>query len=134
MKVFADTNVLISAFTSSGLCSELLESILSKHNLMTGEVVLIELDRVLKTKLKVPEEKVNNTIKFLRSLHVEPKPKQPSELVIRDEDDRWVLESAIQAGADILVTGDKDLLIMAEMVSSLKILSPRELRDFLQTI
>ncbi len=51
----------------------------------------------------------------------------PSGISIRDSDDLWVLQSAIEAESDYLVTGDKDLLDTAEIVEDLKIVSPREL-------
>ena len=47
---------------------------------------------------------------LLRRHHNEPIPFQFSEVQVRDEDDRWVLESALRAKADVLITGDKDLL------------------------
>ena len=125
MKVFADTNVLVSAFIARGLCADLLEVILADHQLMTGEFVLQELNRVLVKKLKVPERKVSNALQFLHKQHVEPIPDEPSEIKVRDEDDRWVLESAIRARADILVTGDKDLLDISKNILQLKIISPR---------
>lgn len=132
MKNFADTNVLVSAFTARGLCADLLEVILADHQLMTGEVVLKELERVLTKKLKVPESKVSNVVKFLRKHHVEPTPDKPSIVKVRDEDDRWVLESAIRAKADILVTGDKDLLDISKKVPRLRIISPRGFWELLQ--
>jgi len=132
MKIFADTNVLVSAFTARGLCADLLEVILADHQLITGEFVLKELKRVLVKKLKVPREKVSDTIQFLRKHHVEPIPDDPSEIKVRDEDDRWVLESAIRAGADILVTGDKDLLDISKNVPQLKFISPRGFWELVQ--
>ncbi|MEX0905663.1 MAG: putative toxin-antitoxin system toxin component, PIN family [Balneolaceae bacterium] len=125
MKIFADTNVLVSAFTARGLCSDLLEVILADHQLMTGEFILQELHRVLVEKLKVPESKVSDVLQFLRKHHIEPIPDEPSRIKVRDEDDRWVLESAIRAKADILATGDKDLLVISKKISQLKIISPR---------
>lgn len=132
MKIFTDTNVLVSAFTARGLCADLLEVILSDHQLMTGEVVLDELKRVLTTKLNVPEKDVSEVNQFLRSYHVEPMPEKPSEIKVRNEDDQWVLESAIQAKADILVTGDKDLLIISKNVPGLRITTPREFWELLK--
>lgn len=132
MKIFADTNVLVSAFTARGLCADLLEVILTDHQLMTGEVVLEELERVLTKKLKIPDSKVSNVVKFLRNFHVEPVPDKPSEIKVRDEDDRWMLESAIRSKADILVTGDKDLLDISKKVSQLRIISPRGFWELLQ--
>ena len=132
MKIFADTNVLVSAFTARGLCADLLEIILADHQLMTGEFVLQELERVLKTKLKVPNRKVFDVLQFLRNHHVEPIPDQHSKVEVRDEDDRWVLESAIRAEAEVLVTGDKDLLDISKNVPQLKIISPRGFWELLQ--
>ncbi|MDZ7756453.1 putative toxin-antitoxin system toxin component, PIN family [Rhodohalobacter sp.] len=132
MKIFTDTNVLVSAFTARGLCADLLEVILADHQLMTGEFVLQELERVLITKLKVPQNKVSRTLLFLRKHHIEPIPEKPSKIKVRDEDDRWVLESALSAKADILVTGDKDLLVLSKKITRIKIISPRGFWEILK--
>ncbi|MEX1136842.1 MAG: putative toxin-antitoxin system toxin component, PIN family [Balneolales bacterium] len=132
MKIFIDTNVLVSAFIARGLCADLLEVILADHQLMTGEFVLQELERVLITKLNVPQYKVSNTLLFLRKHHIEPIPEEPSEIKVRDEDDRWVLESALKAKADILVTGDKDLLVLSKNIIQIRIISPRGFWEILK--
>ncbi|MFO7798419.1 MAG: putative toxin-antitoxin system toxin component, PIN family [Rhodohalobacter sp.] len=132
MKIFADTNVLISAFTARGLCADLLEVILLDHQLITGEIVLDELNSVLLNKLNVPEKRVQNVLQFMRQHHVEPAPENPSKIKIRDEDDRWILESALRANADVLVTGDKDLLVISNKISQLKIISPRGFWELLK--
>ncbi|MGF1669488.1 MAG: hypothetical protein ACFCU6_03495 [Balneolaceae bacterium] len=69
MEIFADTDVLVSAFTARGLSADLLEVILADHQLMTGEFVLQELHRVLVQKLKVPERRVSDVLQFLRKYH-----------------------------------------------------------------
>ena len=61
----------------------------------------------------------------LRDQVVVPRPVAPSVLRVRDPDDAWVLASAITGAADLLVTGDKDLLAVAPH-APLPILSPRE--------
>tara|TARA_Y100000590_G_C15710915_1_gene1010249 strand:+ start:1307 stop:1432 length:126 start_codon:yes stop_codon:yes gene_type:complete len=40
MKVFLDTNVLVSAFATRGLCADVMRVILTEHELLIGEVVL----------------------------------------------------------------------------------------------
>ena len=132
MKIFSDTNVLVSAFTARGLCADLLEVILADHQLMTGEFVLKELEGVLATKLNVPKNRVLDTLRFLQKHHVEPIPDQTSEIKVRDEDDRWVLESALRAKADILVTGDNDLLVLSKNITRIKIISPRGFWEILK--
>ncbi len=99
---------------------------------MTGEFVLNELARALIEKLNVPELIARDAEDLLRQHHIEPLPDQPSEVQIRDEDDRWVLESALRAKADVLITGDKDLLDISKQVPQLKIVTPREFWELVQ--
>lgn len=132
MKVFADTNFLVSAFATRGLSAEVFQLILAEHQLMTGEFVLTELTRVLTEKLNVPERIVSDAENLLRRHHIEPLPDHPSEVQVSDEDDRWVLESAIKANADVLITGDKDLLDVSNQVPQLKIVTPREFWELVQ--
>lgn len=131
MRVFFDTNVLVSALTARGLCKDLLGKCLTDHVLITGEVVLDELRRVLSKQFQLPNDYVNEVLAELREEYVEPKPQLSSDVKLRDKDDGWVLASAIAAQADVLVTGDKDLLIVAEK-TQLKIVSPRQLWEMLK--
>ena len=112
MRVFLDTNVLVSAFATRGLCADLVRHLLVEHELMTGAVNLTELRRVLKTKLCVPKDTVSAIEELLRDQTIVPKPKKLLGLEIRDRDDAWVLASAVAGGADMLVSGDSDLLDM----------------------
>jgi putative PIN family toxin of toxin-antitoxin system len=90
-----------------------LRLILAAHQLVTGEVNLEELRRVLKERFLVSSEDVAEIEAALRAETVVPRPAEPSAIPVRDPDDRWVLASAIAAGADMLVTGDQDLLAVS---------------------
>ena len=128
MRVFLDTNVLVAAFATRGLCADVLRVVLTEHDLITGEVVLGELRDVLAKRLKLPPGTVADIMALLRAQEVVPKPANPSSLPIRDPDDRWMLASAVAGGADVLVTGDQDLLAIAAQ-APLTILNPRGLWD-----
>ncbi len=132
MKVFADTNFLVSAFATRGLSADVFQLVLAEHQLMTGEFLLNELAGVLTEKLNVPERIARDAEDLLRRHHIEPLPDQPSEVQVRDEDDRWVLESALRAKADVLITGDKDLLDISKKVPQLKIVTPRKFWELVQ--
>jgi len=132
MKVFADTNFLVSAFATRGLSADVFQLVLAEHQVMTGEFNLTELKRVLTEKLKVPKQITVEAEELLRRYHIEPVPDNPSGVQVRNDDDRWVLESAIRACADVLITGDKDLLDVSNQVPQLKILTPREFWELLQ--
>ena len=128
MRVFLDTNVFVAAFATRGLCADVLRIVLAEHDLITGEVVLGELRDVLAKRLKLPPSTVADIMALLRAQEVVPKPANPSSLPIRDPDDRWILASAVAGGADVLVTGDQDLLAIAAQ-APLTILNPRGLWD-----
>ena len=125
MKIFLDTNVLVSGFATRGLCADVIRLVLAEHELITAEVVLHELKQVLKQKIQLPAEQIEEILAFLENQTVQPKPKSVSSIPVRDEDDQWVLASALAAKADMLVTGDKDLLDAAGQVSDLTITDPR---------
>ena len=125
MKIFADTNVLVSAFATRGLCAELLRHIIAEHDLLCGEVVLEEFERILATKMKVPANLVSEYLRSLRHHPIAPRPTTLPEYEIRDSDDTLVLASAISIGAEVLVTGDKDLLSVREQIVELRIMEPR---------
>jgi putative PIN family toxin of toxin-antitoxin system len=131
VKVFFDTNVLVSAYTTRGICTDLLRYILAEHELLTGEVNLLELRRVLKDRFHASVEIIETIEGELRDETIVPKPAKPSLLPIRDPDDRWVLASAIDGRADLLVTGDQDLLAVAQQ-APLSIVDPRGCWDRLR--
>jgi putative PIN family toxin of toxin-antitoxin system len=110
VRVFLDTNVLVSAFAARGLCADVVRHVLAEHELLTGEVNLAELRRVLRRRLGAPADTVEAIERLLRDQVVVPRPKRPVDIAVRDPDDAWVLASAVAGKADVLVTGDRDLL------------------------
>jgi putative PIN family toxin of toxin-antitoxin system len=132
LKIFADTNVLVSAFATRGLCADLVRHVIAEHELLTGEVVLDEFERILRKKMKVPAILVAAHLRTLRYGPVAPNPRNLTDYEIRDADDKLVLASAINIGADGLVTGDKDLLSVREQVKELAIMEPRALWELLR--
>lgn len=133
MKVYLDTNVLVSAFTARGLCADLVRYLLAEHDVMTGEVNLVELRRVLADDFHASEQQIATVEGLLRDQVIVPRPATASRLPLRDDDDAWVLASAVEGAADLLVTGDKDLLSVAAR-APLPILSPREAWERLRLV
>jgi len=131
VRVFLDTNVLVSAFATRGLCADLFRHVLAEHDLITGEVIILELRRVLRDKMSVPAATIAAVERVLRDHVVVPKPAKPHSLPIRDPADRWVLATAVAGKADVLVTGDSDLLDMAAR-APLRIMDPRGFWDLIR--
>ena len=124
MKVFFDTNVLVSAFTTRGLSADVFRLVVAEHELLIGEVNLTEVRRVLHDRFKVPPAEIALVEDQLRTHTIVARPAAPSDVPQRDRDDAWVLASALAGGAELLVTGDKDLLSVAER-APLPIVDPR---------
>lgn len=87
MRVFFDTNVLVSAFLTRGLCADLLRLVLTEHTLVTSGVVLSELSDVLSRKGRLPSQQVDAIETFLREQPVAPRPTQTLALGLVDADD-----------------------------------------------
>jgi uncharacterized protein len=131
LKVFLDTSVLVAAFATRGLCADVVRSVLAEHELVVGETVLTELGRVLKEKIGTPEPQARNTVAFVRQ-HALVAAETPVPAVeIPDASDLPILAAAIQGSAEVLVTGDKDLLVLRR-VESLPILDPRGFWDLIK--
>ena len=124
MRVFLDTNVLVSAFTTRGLSADVLRLVLVEHELITGEFNLEEFRRVLGARMNAPDALIDEAEQLLREQDIVPRPAEPYPIQIRDPDDAWVLASAVAGAAEVLVTGDHDLLSLGEE-APLRILSPR---------
>jgi len=132
VKVFLDTNVLVSAFTTRGLCADVVRLVLAKHELLSGEVILEELQQVLVERFHIPRPVNQGVIELLRSQAVViPKPESPAAIGVRDPDDERVIASAMRGKADVLVTGDKDMLVL-ERIGSMPIYDPRGFWEYLK--
>lgn len=132
MRVFLDTNVLASALTTRGLCTELFELVLQGHELLISEPVLEELERILPGKLG---QSRSVTVGFVALLRAEarlttaehPFPALP------DPDDEAIIASALAGQADVFITGDKALLDL-QRIEKLPVMSPRQFWELLAGI
>jgi putative PIN family toxin of toxin-antitoxin system len=129
VRVFLDTNVLISAFATRGICRELVARVVREHEFQTSEVVIKEVRRVLKRKLKVDDATTDETEAFLRNFHVETRIEKLPDVSINDKSDLDVLGSAVAARAEIFITGDRELLELGKSIRGLEILDPRGFWD-----
>jgi putative PIN family toxin of toxin-antitoxin system len=125
MKIFLDTNVLASAAATRGLCADVLREVFASHDLFISDQVLNELRRVLKLKFGVGQDLIDDFIQLLQQDSVLAKPSQVPKVKLQDTEDLTILAAAITAGAEVLITGDKELLNLGR-VENLEILNPRQ--------
>lgn len=132
MRVFLDTNVLVSAFAARGLCADLFEVVLLEHGLITGDRVLAELARALETKLKMPARRSGEIVVYVgESADTRVHASTPAVARV-DPDDASILGEALAGSAEIFVTGDAAVLRLRAL-ERMKILSPRDFWTFLHS-
>lgn len=125
MKVVLDTNVLLAAFGTRGLCEALFTACLEAHEVVTSEHILHELKRHLTRAFRMPAQQAEDIVAFMRESSELVEPAPVPKAACRDKDDLPVLGTAVSAHADLLVTGDRDLLAL-ERYEGIPIVTPRE--------
>jgi uncharacterized protein len=131
VRIFLDTNVLVSAFASRGLSADLLEVVTIEHELVTGRGVLKELERALRIKLKVPASRRAEVVELIASEAVLVVNEAEAADCDADEDDRFILGEALAGDAAVFVTGDADVVAL-KAVGPMQIVTPRQLWDLLR--
>ena len=128
MKAVFDTNVLVAAFVSEGVCSKLLIRARKRQfHLFISPYILQEFERVLVRKLAVPKGEARDAVRLVSEaadviLLLPPDLEAP---ICRDSNDDAVLACSLAAETDYLVTGDADLLDPRSFRNTL-IISPRD--------
>jgi putative PIN family toxin of toxin-antitoxin system len=125
MKVFLDTNVLASAAATRGLCADVVREVFGRHESVISKQVLDELGRVLRYKFGLPKTLSVDFISVVRQDSILAKPGKMPDVKLRDKDDVKILAAAIASGADVLLTGDAELVALGSY-EDMVILSPRQ--------
>jgi putative PIN family toxin of toxin-antitoxin system len=131
LKVYLDTNVVVSAVATRGVCADLLHVILAEHELVLGETVLTEMRRVLRRKIGLSRDTIGELETFLRRQSTVVTAREAVSTTTLDAADAAVLAEAATAAVDVLVTGDRDVLEVAD--SPVTIVSPRGLWERLRS-
>lgn len=127
-----DTNVLFAAQATNGVCAALYRATLRIGRPLISHAILAELEEKLESKLSLSLNEAARVRAAIES-ECEVVPVVPlQEPVCRDHDDDMVLGTALGGNADVIVTGDKDLLVL-KSYNGIPILTPAEFFARLQT-
>lgn len=91
--------------------------------------MLDDLRRNLPRKFRLGEEEVADVGSVVRKAVAIVQPTVPPEAVCRDPDDDQVIVGALAGGADAVITGDKDLLVLHPF-RGIAMLRPRDFWRF----
>jgi predicted nucleic acid-binding protein len=119
--------VLVSALIADGPPSRLLEEAIDDRiELVLPELVLAELQRVLTVKLGFDEQHARAACDLLAGVAASrPGPPSSAEAITGDSADDEILACAVEAGVDVLVTGDRRHLLPLGAHHGVRILTPQ---------
>ena len=122
--------MLVSAFIAAGPPSRIVEEAIDgRLELVLPEPVMEELERILVEKLAFDSERWREVEALLADLAVEsvPVPEGPVEPMTSDPDDNLILACAVQAGVEVLVSGDRKHLLPLGTHRGVRVLTPQGL-------
>ena len=125
MKIVLDTNVILSAFLTEGITHKVFYDCIITHDIYISEFIVNELKSVLHRKFEVKDEDIKEFIYFLESSFHITIPSNELPKICRDETDNNILQLAYFVKADVIISGDKDLLTLKKF-KGIRIISTRD--------
>jgi uncharacterized protein len=124
MKAVFDTNVLVAAFVTEGICAKLLGRARRKQfYLVLSPFILEEFENVLLKKFSASKEQIRTASHLISETAQIVSHTSVVSGICRDPDDDQILSCALSAEAEYLVTGDNDLLELKEF-HGIRIVTP----------
>jgi putative PIN family toxin of toxin-antitoxin system len=117
--------MLIAALIAHGVCADLVEHCVLRHNAISSDGILAELHEHLVGKFKYTLDEADDAVNLLRSRMELVVPRTLTAPVCRDSDDDMILGTALASNADCIVTGDNDLLVV-QRYEGIDIIRPSE--------
>ncbi|MEM3712667.1 MAG: putative toxin-antitoxin system toxin component, PIN family [Thermoproteota archaeon] len=127
LKVVLDTNILVSAWFWEGNESKIVEMI--ENGLVIGYTspqLMQEFEKVMNyPKFRLSEDEIASAIGYYQILLRTIEPKTAVNIIRNDPADNRVLECALSAKANAIITGDKHLLALGKF-KNIRILTSTE--------
>ena len=128
-RIVLDTNVIVSALVFGGVPRTVLElADVGRCELFYSEPIQAEVCRVLAEKFDWPSTMLDKVLPVLWRIGEQVTPRATVSVITSDPDDNRILECAIAAKADFIVSGDHHLLTLRNF-ESIPILTPRQFLD-----
>ncbi len=116
LRVVLDTNVLVSAYQfPSGVAATLWDALgANRYVLISSPAIIKELASILRQTFEWQEATVQRAVRLTARKADIVKPTSIPDAVPHDPDDNHIVACALAGRADLIVTGDKDLLRLKE--------------------
>ncbi|MFH1752357.1 MAG: putative toxin-antitoxin system toxin component, PIN family [archaeon] len=126
IRIVIDTNILISASFWKGNPYKLIELAIKKEiDVFTSIEILEEYAEVIKRDFKTSEEELIEKINWFMQILKLVEPQTIIQEIKEDPDDNKILEAAVEAKANYIISGDKHLLRLEEF-KGIKIVKVKE--------
>ncbi len=130
MTCLLDSNVWIAAFTTHGLCADLVRLAMRLHGRGTFELLLCpmirkEIVRILRDKFGATADDLTAVRTALSWTTVVPDSNWTPPPGFSDPEDATIVGAGLAADAELLVTGDKALLALRK-IEAMEVVTPRE--------
>lgn len=127
LKVVLNTNIYISSILFGGKPEILIQLAREKViDIFVSELILNELARIFKAKFNWDNDQIHFTIDALRKMtHVVIPTVYLNVIELHDSDNR-ILECALEAGADFIISGDRHHILPLKTFKGIKILGVSE--------
>ena len=128
MRATLDTNVFVSALNFGGTPQQLLDLNTDEaFTLCLSPAIIEEIKRILQERFSWSDDSLETVLEPIVSRAVIVEPETTARLS-RDPDDDHILACALEAGADVIVSGDNDLVHLGSF-EGIPILTPRQFLD-----
>lgn len=132
IRLVPDTNILISSIFWRGNPHKVIVAGFKEECLLiTSPEIIDELINKLKSKFKVPDERIETLLNIILHFFFIVKPKQKLDVVKADPTDNKVIECTVEGKADYIVNGDPHLLNL-EKYGEIKIIKAKQMLDILK--
>lgn len=110
MRVVADTNIYISALNFGGTAEDVFTLARARTiTLVVSPAILAEMEGVLVRKFDWSHQRARQAVRAVQEFAELVRPETAVHVVTDDEPDNRILECALEAHADAIITGDRHL-------------------------
>ncbi|MBD3185016.1 putative toxin-antitoxin system toxin component, PIN family [Candidatus Poribacteria bacterium] len=125
LKVVIDTNVFISGLNFAGKPGDVLDMLIREEmDVYISSFILSELENILRGRFGWANENISKVLSIIEAKAIKIQPKIRLSVIKEKDSDNRILECAVEARVDYLISGDKRHLLPLKEYSGVKLLSP----------
>ena len=133
MRIVFDTNVIVSGLSFSGNERRVLElADIGRFDLYLSPYILQEVSSVLARKFGWSQERLALALRMLRDTATVIEPRRLPPIIQTNQADNRILECAVEASAEFLITGDRRHLLPLAVHEGVRIINAANFLSLLE--